>query len=180
MIRAAGFWALVLVVALCGCTKVASLTPVGERPLEVLPKDWDGTWLNREQPVKIRVVDQKNGVLEVAWAEEKGKRFVLESYQIQLRQAGAWTFGNLKNGEGPAPYLWGLVQKEPSQLIIWPPDPKHFKKLVQTGVLPGKVEKDGDVVLKQLTPEQLKAMMSEAQGVCFDWKKPMVFFRLGK
>lgn len=180
MIRAGGFWALMLVVVVCGCTKVASLSPVGERPKEIFPADWDGTWVNKEQPVKIGVVDQQNGLLQVAWVEEKDKRFVLESYQIQMWEAGEWTFGNLKTNEGPAPYLWGLVKKDQNQIIIWPPNPAHFKKLVQTGVLPGNLEKGGDVVLQKLTLEHLKAMMSEPQGVCFNWQEPMVFFRLGK
>ena len=180
MLRAGGFLALMIVLVVCGCTKVASVTPVGERPQEIFPADWNGTWINKEQHVKIRVADQQNGVLEVAWVEEKGGRFMLESYQIQMREAGEWTFGNFKDKDSPALYLWGLVKKDQSQIIIWPPDLAHFKKLVQTGVLPGNVEKGGDVVLKKLTSEQIKTMMSEASGVGFNWKTPIVFFRAGK
>ena len=180
MLRAGSFWALMIIVVVCGCTQVASVTPVGERPQEISHDDWDGTWLNKEQPVKIRVVDQKKGVLEVAWTEEKGGRFVLESYQIEMWQAGEWTFGNFKTKESPATYLWGLVKNDQGQIIVWTPDQAYFSKLVQTGVLPGNVDKGGDVVLKKLTSEHLKVMMSEARGVCFNWKTPIVFFRVGK
>lgn len=180
MLRAGSFWALMLVVVVCGCTKVASVAPVGERPKKILPGDWDGTWINKEQSIKIRVADQQNGVLQVAWAEEKGGRFVLESYQIEMREAGEWTMGNFKN-EGSTPsYLWGLVKNDQGQIIIWTPDPEYFKKLVQEGVLPGKVEQGGDVLLEKLTPEHLKAMMSETRGVCWNWKNPIVFLRVGK
>jgi hypothetical protein len=169
-----------IVLVVCGCTKVASVTPLGEHPKTIFQSDWDGTWINKEQSVRIKVTDPQHGVLQVAWAEEKGGRFVLESYQIEMREAGPWTFGNFKNQESPASYLWGLVKNDQGQIIIWTPAPNYFKKQVQAGVLPGKVDKNGDVVLEKLTSEQLKAMMSEAQGVCFNWQAPIVFFRLGK
>ncbi len=180
MLRAGCFLALVIVVVVCGCMKVASVTPVGEHPKKILPDDWDGTWINKEQPVKIRVADQQNGVLQVAWVEEKGGRFVLESYQIEMWEAGEWTFGNFKTQESPAPYLWGLVKNDQGQIIIWTPDQAYFSKLVQTGVFPGNVEKGGDVVLKKLTSEHLQTMMSAAQSECFNWQTPIVFMRLGK
>ena len=180
MFRAGGFWAVMVVAVVCGCATVASVEPVGELPKEIFHADWDGAWIHKEQPVKIRVTDQQKGMLQVAWVEEKGGHFVLESYQIEMREAGEWTFGNFKTKESPDPYLWALIRNDQGQIIIWTPDPAHFRKLVQTGVLPGKVEKGGDVVLEKLTSEHLKIMMSGARGVCFDWKNPTVFLRVGK
>lgn len=180
MLRARGFLTVLVVSAICGCTVVASLEPLGERPKEIFQADWDGAWIHKEQPIKIKVADQQKGMLQVAWVEEKGGRLQLESYQIEMRETGEWTFGNVKNPEGPAPYLWALVKNDQGQIIVWMPEVEHFRKLVQTGVLPGKVEKGGDVVLEKLTPEHLKAMMSEDRGVCFEWQKPLVFFRTGK
>jgi hypothetical protein len=160
MLRAAAFGALIMLVAACGCAKVASVAPVGERQKAIVPGDWEGTWINNEQAVKIKVTDPHRGVLQVAWAEEKGGRFVLESYQLEVWQSGEWNFGNFKHEEKPASYLWGLVKHDPGQIIVWTPDPEGFKKLVQTGILPGKVEKGGDVTLEKLSAENLKAMMS--------------------
>lgn len=180
MLRAASFWTLMIALAVCGCSQVASVTPLGEHPKAILQSDWDGTWVTKGQSVRIKVTDPQQGVLQVAWVEEKGGRFVLESYQIEMREAGPWTFGNFKNQESPASYLWGLVKNDQGQIIIWTPDPKYFEKQVQAGVLPGKVGKHGDVVLEKLTSEQLKAMMSAGRGVGFDWMDPIVFFRLGK
>jgi hypothetical protein len=126
------------------------------------------------------VADQPQGMLQVGWVEDKGGRLQLESYQVEMRKSGEWLFGNIKAREGPAPYLWGLVKLEPGQIIIWTPEQEHFKKLVQSGALPGKVDQGGDLVLEKLTPEHLKLLMSETRGVPFDWKKPLVFFRTGK
>jgi hypothetical protein len=180
MLRTGTFLALMLVVVICGCTQVASVAPVGEYPRKISPADWDGTWLNKEQPIKIKVADPQQGLLQVAWVEDKGGRLMLESYEIELRAAGEWTFGNLKTKETAAPYLWGLVQKDQGQILIWTPDQAYFRKLVETGVLPGSVTKGGDVVLQKLTPEQLQTIMSPARSECFNWKAPLVFIRLGK
>jgi hypothetical protein len=173
-------WAILLAAAVCGCAAVASVEPLGERPQKLSQDDWDGAWIHKDQPITIKVTDSQKGLLQVAWAEEKGGRFVLESYQVELREAGDWTVGNVKAKEGPAPYYWGLVKNDQGQLIICTPDPEQFTKLVQTGVLPGKVEKGGDVVLEKLTPEHLKVIMSGERGVFFEWKKPLVFLRVGK
>ncbi|MBM4275644.1 MAG: hypothetical protein FJ134_14460 [Deltaproteobacteria bacterium] len=175
-----GWWAVLIIAAICGCTTVTSVAPVGERPQELSPEDWAGTWISKEQPIKIRVEEPRQGLLQVAWVEEKGGRLQFDSYQVELRAAGEWTFGNVKAKEGPAPYFWALVKNDEGQIIIWSPDPAQFRKLVQTGVLPGKVDQGGDVVLEKLTPAHLKAMMSGDRGVCFEWRKPLVFFRLGK
>jgi len=181
MLRAGSLLALMLVMVVSGCVQVAAVAPVGEHPKKISPEDWDGTWIHKEQPVKIRVTDPQQGVLQVAWVEEKRGRLEMESYQVEIWEAGAWTFGNLRVKDSPgAPYHWGLVKNEEGQIIFWTPDHAYFRKLVEKGVLPGNVAKDGDVVLKKLTAEQVKTMMSPAQSECFNWKTPIVFMRLGK
>jgi hypothetical protein len=180
MLRAGTFLALLLAALICGCSQVASLTPVGEHPRKISPDDWNGTWLNKEQTVRIRVADPQRGVLQVAWVEEKGGALVPESHQLELWAAGTWTFGNFKTKEAAAPYLWALVQNDHGQIIIWTPDQASFRKLVETGVLPGSVTKGGDVILQKLSGEQLQTMMSPAHSQCFHWQTPLVFIRLGK
>jgi len=172
---------IVLSIALlCGCASVYSVVPVGEREKEVSQNDWEGLWINREQVINIKVLDKAKGLLLVAWLEDKEGDFKLESYQVEIRGTGEWTFGNMKEKEGDTRYYWGLIEKEKNQIIIWTPEPSQFKKLVRAELLTGNIEKGGDVVLEKLTVEHLKLIMSEDKGVCFDWKKPIVFFRLWK
>jgi len=86
----------------------------------------------------------------------------------------------MRENEGDAYYHLALIEKEKDQIIIWTPDSSQFKKLVETQLLVGKLEKGGDVVLEKVTSEHLKLIMSGDKGVCFDWKKPIVFFRMWK
>ena len=181
MLRAVSLLALMLVLVVSGCAQVATVAPVGEHPKKLSPEDWNGTWIHKEQPVKIMVTDPQQGVLQVAWVEEKRGCLEMESYQVEIWEAGAWTFGNLRVKDSPgAPYHWGLVKNEEGQIIFWSPDHAYVRKLVEQGVLPGNVAKGGDVVLKKLTAEQIKTIMSPARSECFNWMKPTVFMRLGK
>jgi hypothetical protein len=127
----------------------------------------------------VKVLDGQKGLLRIAWVDEKSGDLELESYLVEIRESGKWVFGNIKGKEDSDLYSWALLRKDEGQIILWYPDPKQFVKLVQTGVLPGKVEGE-NVVLEKLTPEHLKVILSEDKGVCFDWKKPEVLFRLGK
>ena len=167
-------------VFLSGCATVSSIEPLGERPKQVLPAEWAGTWLHQDHPVAIRVADPQQGQIEVAWVEEKQGALRLESYQIALRESGDWTFGNVLETDQPGRYDWAVVRKEQGQIVIWPPDPDRCAALVKSGTIPGRVEEGGDVILDRLTPEQVLRVVSAEQGGCLSWTEPLVFFRLGR
>lgn len=179
MARVGAFFVLLTTALIFGCVAVSSVEPLGERPKEISRDEWDGTWIHKNHSVTIKVLDAPKGLLQMAWVEEKEGSLKLESYQISIRESGGWIFGNVKEKEGSAPYYWALIKKDKGQIIAWTPDPSHFRKLIQTGVVRGKME-EYDVVLEQLTPEQLKIILSGDKGVCFEWQNPVVFFRLGK
>ena len=165
---------------LAGCAAVSSVEPMGERPKPLLEKEWAGTWLHQDHPVVIRAADPEQGLVEVAWVEEKQGALRLESYQIALRESGDWTFGNVLETDQPGRCYWVVVRKEQGQIVIWPPDPDRCAALVKSGAIPGTVEEGGDVILDRLTPEQTLRVVSAEQGGCLSWTEPLVYFRLGK
>ena len=180
MIRSAGFLVFLAAALICGCAVVSSVEPVGERLKELSQNEWGGTWIHKNHAITIKVSDKQRGLLQMAWVEEKEGGLKLESYEVEIRESGEWMFGNVKEKQGPDGYYWGLFKKDEGQIIVWTPDPSQFTKLVQTGVLRGKPEKGGSVVLEKFTPEHLKIVLSGDKGACFDWKNPIVFFRMGK
>lgn len=179
MVRIGGLFTLLLSVLIFGCAAVSSVEPVGERPKEISQNEWDGTWIHKDHSIRIKVLNEQRGLLQVAWVEEKGGGLKFESYQVVLRESGQWIFGNVKEKEDAASHYWALMKKEAGQIVVWTPDPAQFRKLVHTGVLRGRVEKY-DVMLEKLTPDDLKVILSGDQGVCFEWQSPVVFFRIGK
>jgi len=179
MTRVGAFFVLLTTALIFGCTTVSSIGPVGEHPKEISKDEWDGTWIHKDHSVTIKVLNASKGLLQMAWVEEKEGSLKLESYQIFIRESGEWIFGNVREKEDSTSHYWALIKKDKGQIIVWTPDPAYFKRLIQTGVIRGKVEKY-DVVLEKLTPEQLKVILSDDKGAGFEWQNPVVFFRLGK
>jgi hypothetical protein len=179
MARVGGLFALLTAALVFGCGAVSSVGPVGERPREISQDEWNGTWINKNHSITIKVLDEQKGLLQVAWVEEKEGGLKIESYQAAIRESGEWIFGNVKEKADSSSHYWALIKKDAGQIIIWTPDPVQFRKLIQTGVLRGKVEKY-DVILEKLTADDLKVILSGDKGVYFEWQNPVVFFRLGK
>lgn len=177
--RVGGFLALLLSVSIFGCATVSSVEPVGERPKGILQNEWGGTWINKDHSITIKVLNESQGLLQVAWVEEKEGGLKFESHQVAIWESGEWIFGNVKEKENAASHYWALIKKEAGQIIVWTPDPAQFRKLVQKGDLRGKAERD-DVILEKLTSDDLKGILSGNKGVCFEWQNPVVFFRIGK
>jgi len=182
MIRLMNLWAVAVAFSLflSGCAAVSSIEPMGERPKQVVPTDWAGTWVHRDHPVAVRVSDPQQGLIDVAWVEEKQGALRLESYRIALRESGDWTFGNVREADRLGHNYWGVFRKDEGQILIWTPDPERCATLVKNGTVPGTVEEGGDVILDRLTPEQTLRVVSGEHGGCLSWTEPLVYFRLGK
>ncbi len=179
MARVGRFFTLLLGALIFGCATVSSVEPVGERPKEISQNEWTGTWIHKDHCITIKVLNEQKGLLQIAWVEEKEGGFHLESHEVAIRESGEWIFGNVKGKGDAASYCWALMKKDPGQIIAWTPDPAQFRKLVQAGILRGKVERY-DIILEKLTPDDLKGILSGDNGVCFEWQDPVVFFRIGK
>lgn len=166
-----------LVMILAGCDYVSSVHPVGDAPLTVDEAEWEGTWLHADGPLTVRVADGQQGLLEVAWVEEEDGAFVLESIDVHLRQFGDWTFASFSGVEDAPDLLWSRLVRDEEQVFLWWPRPEEFKRLVEAGLLPGKIE-DDNVELAQLEAEHLAIIVSEEHGMLFEWDDPMTFNRL--
>jgi hypothetical protein len=179
MARVGGLFALLTAALVLGCAAVPSIEPVGERPKAISAEEWSGTWIHENHPITIKVLDGQKGLLQVAWVEEKEGDLKLESYQVAVRESGDWIFGNVKEKGDSSSHYWALIKKDAGQIIVWTPDPAQFRRLIQTGVLRGKLE-GYDIILGRLTPDDLKIILDRDNGVSFEWQHPVVFFRVGK
>lgn len=182
----------VLVAAVSGCDVVTSTHPVGNlfEPVSVGPAQvdrgtWEGTWVELGGlAVIVTVLDPQKAIFRVSWVVEKkgGPRLVVR--EAHLRVFGEWCFGNFHADTEDTPtevqYLWGPVKVDQEQLLLWTPSAEKFKRLVEEGILPGKVDKDGDVHLGELKQEHLVIITSDKRGILFEWDKPVVFWRVRK
>jgi hypothetical protein len=172
--------ALALLAALvAGCATVTSVKPVGDAPAALAAEEWEGTWIGGEVAVSLAVEDGPKGLLRVYWAEAKREGPVLESYRVEVRRTGDWTFGNVADAESGGCF-WALLTKRDGQIIVLLPDPDRVGALVDSGALPG-TRKEGDVVLGPLTADHVQRLVEDPSGVCpFDWMNPLVLTRVGR
>lgn len=167
--------------ALCSCTIVGSKGPIGETPVLVKAKDWDGTWFNPGGDYcKIKVKSETDGILRIAWIED-GKELTHKSSDVFIRKSEAWLFASMKEEEDKTitdnVYVWAMIKKEKEIILIWLPNKDRFKTLIEAKTLPGEIKKDS-VLLGDLKPEHMKIIASERRSLLFDWEEPLVLIKL--
>ena len=149
-------WIALLAATLSGCAGVVSTRPVGLAPLDLADQadKWTGTWRSSMGPCAITVAEAANGVILMTSTKPEGwGRWSNETQRIYLRTGGDWTYASMEFAEGTnAVYLWGKIANEGGTILWWQPDPSKFKALVESGALPGTVEK---TVRKKITAPDL-------------------------
>ncbi|MHC1744172.1 MAG: hypothetical protein AB9873_14220 [Syntrophobacteraceae bacterium] len=170
---------LLMVSAICGCAAVYATKPVGDVPCPVKPAEWDGTWVNKDGALTLKVQDEQAGRLRMAWVEWSLQGPRLESQEIQLLRSGDATFASVKEGEdnGRARYVWARIKREGNEMICWIPDVEHFRAAGRSGQFPFE-EKDDSIILGELTPEHLKTLASPEAGLLYRWDDPVVLLRM--
>jgi hypothetical protein len=161
-----------------GCEAVETSQPIGEKPtsLEGHQAEWEGVWIAPDTAVTIKVTDAANGALAAAWIEESDGKLAASQAEVLLRDAGGFTFANLKAPD-ETDWLWARIVKKDRQIVLFVPALDQLSKLVTEGKLPGKV-KDHVVTLEALSPAQLALLTSETGPMLYDWQEPLVLMKL--
>ncbi len=167
----------------CGCSAVFSPQPIGDKPTNILSKqsEWEGTWVNLNGAITVKVVDGSNGVLKVGWIQDKDGDLKYRTAEVSLRDNKDWTFISIRDLDeaNQNRYLWGRIKKEERAAILWGPDVEKFKTLVQDKLIPGTID-GGNVVLGNLSSSHLDLIRSQTSGVLFNWDQPLILIRLDK
>ena len=165
-----------LLLAATGCNPVFIKRPVGPKPARIVTAEWEGNWIGPDGGVAIKVVDADPAILKVVWHEDEAGKRTMKTALVELRESGDWFIANTRAEDEGSGYLWARVKKEKRQILIWEPDNKAFTKLVNDGVVPGRIDQK-NVILEELTAEKLSALQSGDYGVPFKWGEPVVLMR---
>lgn len=148
-----------MLVSLCGCSTVVSTHPFGEAPLDLSTQadKWTGTWRTPAGPCAMTVQDATKGVLAMTSTTPKGRwRWSNDTQYVYLRSGGEWTYASIDCSEGTNTcFIWGKIVNEDGMILWWLPDPEKFKPLVESGALPGTIEKTNIRKKKSTTPSGL-------------------------
>ncbi len=183
----------------CGTWEVMSRFPVGQTPYPVEAEEWAGDWGSGcadEGFFRIEVVDKDNGIIRVSEVKagsesgpenpEKSAAPYEKPFECHLRKTdGDLIFANaaLEGETEYYPTLVKMVKMEKvggCQLIVWFPDYRKFRTLVEKKILPGELrERSENICLGLLQPEHLKIILSEDEVLfrCYD---PIILIRHGK
>lgn len=165
--------------ALSGCTGVYVSHPLGTQPHSLVPSEWEGTWALGDSTCKARVVDAKQGKLELIEAKFTDGKPTLEVTQIVITESGDWLLATILSAEHPDRLEWVRIKHKDDQLVAWLPVKEAFRALVQSGKLRGKLD-DKDVYLAPPTAAEMADLIAGSLGVPFKWDEPLVLRRVSR
>ena len=181
----------VFLVVASACSVVTVTEPMGEKPVQLQPKEWEGLWRlylcpvfddndEEEAFLLIEVADSENGVLKVQNIGRKP-----ESAQVYLKESNGWMFGSFKDPDhAEKGFDWGRFKKNGDRIVIWGPNYDQFSNLVNKGLFPGHFHAAEGwldskyLILPGLQPEHVKLVTSESKGELFLWEYPSFMIRI--
>jgi hypothetical protein len=181
----------IVFIAASACSVVTVTEPIGEEPVLLQPKDWEGLWKiylysffdeeEKEGYALIEVSDSEKGVIKI-----QGIGREPESVHVYLRESNGWMFGSYRDPEltDDKGFCWGRFKKDGDHIYFWVPDYDRFTNLVNDGLLPGHPY-DGEqrdyskyLILSGLKPEHMDLITSDSKGVLFYWDQPFFMVRI--
>jgi len=166
--------------AVTACSWVTSVVPVGDSPVYLEPKEWEGLWKYDDvidgkltvETLAVNVVDAAGGILEFCnlsgdCTHTPGRAFVRQHTHADSKAS----FISAKSDQGYFEedfddYIWAKYGRLGNALILYLPHAGSFDRLVYRGEMPGKV--DGhDVLMEQLSNDQLDRITTDKEQQLF-------------
>jgi len=73
---------------LAGCVGVASVNPVGTKPVKLDAKDWDGVWSDGNKGIYlIKVKDGDKGILHIGILDDEEGKFALNTFDAHIKSS---------------------------------------------------------------------------------------------
>jgi hypothetical protein len=180
---------LTSLLGLTACESVFVAQPLGEEVVVLEEATWQGRWSNGEMVITTSVIDAEKGILQAAWIERGEHGAELEMATGYVRRTGERIYLNLPNLDGDeastgsplktsaTEYHWARMVLEDHQALMWWPNQDRFRDAVTRGTLPGTIKEDHDVLLGDLSAEQLD-LINSPEANLLNWEHPMVFIRI--
>ena len=169
-----------------GCAVVTSDSIIGT-PAPLSAGEWDGTWRNEDVAVQVKVMDDRQGILKVAWFESENRDLLPETMRLQITKGENWRYANVLEGsiyKDLAKYGWGRIQKEGERILFWYPNAERFGQDVRSGALDGQVHEEkkehqpGFWVQLKDSGSRIVDQVESGGAEYFLWDKPLTFIKI--
>lgn len=136
-----------------------SLAPVGERPLQLVPAEWNGLWSSdqEKQSYRVEVADPAAGRIRMTILPDPKSGRDSELVDVLLTSGGGGVFANLVHPEG---HVWFRLERRGDTVLVRAPFGPLIAAKIAAGELPGHVA-DERVILDPLSPAHLQYLASE-------------------
>ena len=179
---------ILLSLVITGCPAV-SKNIVGLTDYKLDTKKIEGTWINDEGAMLIKVIDQDKGILKIFPLEDKEK---IETMKIKIMKGNAFLYFNILPEEESKDneYIWGRIQINDNRLIFWHASNEAFTRAIDKKIIKGTVKKekqeDGKFCFTTSSAiitdsaENIINLVESSDKSYFIWDEPSVFFKLTK
>jgi hypothetical protein len=128
----------------------------------------------------VTVDESEEGRMTAAWIESKTNQPALRTARVLVREGNKWQFVNIPQdgpGDVETSYVWGRIQQQGGQALIWFPSVEACRKAVEDGKLQGRMKKRS--VILTGTTSNMTAVLESDEGVSLlNWAAPIVLWRL--
>jgi hypothetical protein len=191
-----------LMLILSGCSSVTSYSPIGLENYNLNEKDWNGIWIlpEKEDFVKIKVIDRENGILKAVSIEEKDYHFELNEIVFQIKKGKKWIYANILEEDGKKSnkeYFWGKILNEKGRIIYWFPSVPAFLAASEAKKIKTSVHKSAQVstgeeasqgledtksvsIILEDDPEAIIDLIENSNENYFDWEHPLMLEKFDK
>jgi len=151
--------------------------------------EWNGVWSNEDDIIKINVIDELKGIIQLAWIEKKENQLKFESMTCQVKKGKKWLYVNvleMTNEDISEYYFWARIKKENKKIIFWLPSIEAFNEASETGVIKAEVKKTLNTRTGKQRIENIK-LLDEPKTIIdvlerngskyFVWDEPAILIR---
>lgn len=175
---------LSFILLLTGCSTVVSKYPIGLEPFIPSKEQIEGIWLNDNETIKIKLINESQGIVKFAWIEDKASDFKLETVTGKLLKGNKGVYINSLGQPGDdfgGYYIWGKIQFNNNKIIIWPPSFESFKLAFENKKIKAIAEKNNNGIItdiKLVDKPKVIIDLIENNSRFFDWENPIILIKM--
>jgi len=174
MIKARILLLIPILLMVTGCT-IPSKNLVGLQEYIIDPQQIDGTWINSDGAVAIKVIEPDKGIVRMIFLDNEDKP---EIFNVKIMKGKSWLYFNLLPDKNQAEnnFFWGKVLIEGNKIIAWHPSDDAIIKAIAEGKLSGTTKPP----CLTDTAQNILDVVESSENVFFQWEEPMFLIKLAK
>ena len=174
---------LIALLVASGCSSVTTLHPLSSNTEPIDQEKFEGVWLVDDGTIHVKFAS--NGVARIAGLEWKDGQFHVNQGEAIVTQGKQHNFLSVRykesDGRWEGYYFLSYKFTDQGDLILWPPVPEVFAKMVKRKELQGIVKKGKYTTSVSVTnaPGGLFDIINNPENLeLFDYREPLVLKKI--